>query len=421
MKHADGDSRSIPEKERQGGLSPGWKTAIAGTVMTFAGAGTYFSFGVFVPYLLQDFGWTRTEISGAASLRAVVTGLLTPVVGIAVDRFGTRKVAPFSIVLIGLGYLSLFWTHSLWQLYVSVGVILGVGLSASYVPVVALLLRLFRERSALPVGLLDSGRGMGQIFFSPFIGYMIAGFDWRLTFVALGLLVWILAAPFLFWIAPEPKAAEKARAGTTPLPDAVTSRRGHSFREALKSGRFWIILLVYFVNSFGFMMVLFHVVAYARDRQVPEPAAALIVTAAGLFSVIGALLAGALSRRIGNRVALMAGLAVQIPALLLLTGAGTAVHFYATVALFALGYGAVFPLMPTIAGEVFGTRAAGGLVGSLGMSFTLGILLGPLFAGYIFDTTGSYSPAFITAAAAIFLLLFCLLPLKPYPKGEAKP
>lgn len=400
-------------------ISPEWKTAIAGFVMTFTLAGTYFSFGVFVPAMLNEFGWSRAAISGAASSRAVVTGMLMPVVGVLTDRYGPRRLLPFAVLFTGLGYLSLFVTHSLWQLYLGMGLLVGVGMSASYLPIVALILKLFKERSALPAGILDSGRGIGQIFFSPLIAYLVVNYNWRLAFVVLAILIWVIAGPFLPWIARKPAETPSSAGAGTPSIVRRPARKDFSLREALKTVRFWAIFAANFVNAFAFQMVLFHIVAYATDNHISTSAAALIVTVIGMFTVAGALLVSVVARRIGNRSAMMAGLLLQAPTVVLLTLAHTATSLYIVVAFFALGVGMVFPLINVLAGELFGTRSAGSITGTIGIAFTTGVLTGPIVGGYIFDVTRSYSAAFIAAGAALIVFSSLLLLAKP-PKKSAR-
>ena len=167
-----------------------------------------------------------------------------------------------------------------------------------------------------------------------------------------------------------------------------------------------------------FQMVVIHVVAAATDVGILAETAAFILTLSGITNTVGRLTGGGLASKFGNKKVLAFSLAIQVPMLFLLAGASDLSVFYIVVAVHGLVYGAAGPIIPTLAGSLFGTKSAGAIIGSVTIAYTAGTTIGPLVAGYIFDVTGGYSIAFSSAGIATAIaFLLCLLLKSPKKKA----
>jgi len=405
-------------------LSYGWVVAIAGASILLVAGNFLYSFGVFVKPLINKFGWSRAAISGCVSIRSIASGLASPVVGVFSDRYGPRKFILLGIFLVGLSYLLASRITSLWHLYLFLGMLTGIGIASMLVPITATVTRWFGGKSALANGIVMSGFGMAQIILPPVATYLIVQHGWETCFIILGIAAWVLGSVVWFFIRTPSNTVNQPRTepreGATPKAGETSSgaKDDYTLSEALRTRILWSMLLVFMIVTSSYHIVIIHIVAVAIDTGINPEAAAIILTLSGVTNTLGRLTGGALASKIGNRIVLVLCLAIQTLSLFALVGASDLHVFYIIAAVGGLAYGGVVPLMPTLAGSFFGTRAIGSIYGTVVTAGTAGVAIGPLLAGYIFDVTGSYSIAFLSAAISLAVaLLLCLL-LKP-PRRKA--
>ena len=190
-------------------LSYGWVVAIAGASILLVAGNFLYSFGVFIKPLINKFGWSRAAISGCVSIRSIVSGLVSPVVGAFSDRYGPRKFILLGIFLVGLSYLLASRITSLWHLYLFLGMLTGVGISSMLVPIMATVTRWFGGKSALANGIVMSGFGMAQIILPPVATYLIVQHGWETCFVILGLVAWVLGSMAWYFIRTPPNTVNQ--------------------------------------------------------------------------------------------------------------------------------------------------------------------------------------------------------------------
>jgi len=404
-------------------LSYGWVTAIAGGVAVFAGGNFLYIFGVFVKPLIYQFGWSRAAISVCVTIRHIVASLVNPVAGILGDRYGPRKLILIGIFIVGVGYLLASRITSLWQLYLFLGVLTGVGMPIFFIPIVATVTRWFGGKAALANGIIFSGFGWALIIIPPVATYLIWQHGWGTCYVILGIATLVLGTVAWSFIRTPPStmsAPTEARQENAPKASETQApvENDYSLSEALRTPSLWILALILMVAASGYQMIVVHIVAAAMDTGTTPEAAAIILTLTGVTNTLGRLTLGALATKIGNKTILATSLAIQALLLFFLTGASDLHAFYIIAAVYGLAYGGVTPIMPTLSGSLFGTRSIGSIFGALNTAYTVGAAIGPFLAGYIFDITGSYYIAFVsTAIAMATAFLLCLL-LKP-PRRKA--
>jgi len=401
----------------KGKLFYGWVVAIAGATVLLAAGNFHYSFGVLLKPIISRFGWSRGAVSGCVSGRSIMSGLIAPIVGSVSDRFGARRFVLIGIFLVGISYLLSSQISSLWHLYLLLSVLLGIGLGILYTPLMATATRWFGGKSALANGIVLSGFGMGQILVPPAATYIILRYGWETCFIVLGIVALGLGTLAWSFVRPAPQSII-----SPPLPESASTNTpandDYTLSEALHTTAFRILFLIQLLDALCYLMVAIHIVAAATDAGILPEAAAIILTLSGITNTVGRLALGGLATKIGNKTALALCLAVEVPMLFLLVGASDLGVFYIIAAVYGLVHGGISPVIITLSGSFFGTRSVGGIIGTLTLGLTMGVAIGPLLAGYIFDVTGSYSLAFSSAAIAIAIAFVLCLLLKP-PKRKA--
>ena len=411
-------------KTARGKLSYGWVVAILGAFVLFIAGNFQYTFGVLVKPLIDRFGWSRAAISGGVTARSIAGGLVSPIAGTLGDRYGHRKLILIGIILVGLSFLLAAYITSLWQLYVFLGMLAGIGMSFIFVPLVSVTTQWFGTKSGLANGIVLSGFGWAQIIIPPAATYLILQYSWETCLIVLGIAV--LVSGTVAWhfirtppsIMPQPLTEPGERDNPEVIETTARAMDDFTLSEALRTPALWQLFVVLLVTAACFQLVVIHIIVAAIDIGITPEAAAIILTISGVTNTAGRLILGYLSTKIGNKVILAFCLAVQAVVLLLLAGVNDLHGFYILAAVYGLVYGGVFPLMPTLTGSLFGTRSMGAIFGIINAAYPLGGAIGPLLGGYIFDVTGSYQAAFTSAAiATVMVFVLCLLLKAPRRKS----
>jgi len=381
---------------------------------------TYNSFGVFFNPLLEEFGWNRAVTSGAFSLSMFIYGVLGIVVGVLNDRFGPRVVLTICGILLGLGYLLMSQVSTIWQLHLFWGVIIGIGMSGVWVPLLSTVARWFDKRRTLMTGIVIAGLGIGGLIGPPIVSYLIATYGWPLSFIIVGiavLLFVVIAAQFLkrgpalMKQLPEGESEGKYQAAKS-----VTS--SFSFKEAVKTTQFWIVFGIFFCYGFGTYAIVVHIVQHAIDLKISPVSAANILAVRGAVVILGNYILGALADRVGNRRIYIIGLVMMSAALLWLPIAREEWMLYLFIFVAGFASGGMGASESPITAWLFGMSSHGLIYGVVHVGFTIGAAAGPFISGYIFDLTGSYQLAFLTCAAFGVIGLILTVILRPTTKLE---
>lgn len=379
-----------------------------------AASGVRFTFGVFLKPLQQEFGWDRAAVSLAASLAVVSYGVMQPVVGGLVDRFGARAVLIASVAVIGLGAVATATVDSLWQLYLYYGVLGSIAAGGtSLVTGAAIAARWFEKSRGVAVGILSSGFSAGQLILIPAAMELTVRYGWRTGQVVLGLLLIAVAAPLLWlWMRDDPRekgvapygADGDARGGPdAPLTAAGADDDRPTVRPALGTRGFWMLAGSFFIcgyTSTGLIQT--HLVAYATDHGFHELSAAGALGIMGAMNVLGTVLSGYLSDRIGKRTLLAAIYFVRALALLFLMTVNDVPALNAFAVIFGLSYIATVPPTSALTADLFHRRSVAALYGMISLSHQIGAGLGSWFGGFVYDRTGSYQMAILSAALLAF-------------------
>ncbi len=380
----------------------GWVVVGAAFFVLFMAYGSQFSFGVFFSALLEEFGWSRAALSGAFSLYAFAYSGFAFVSGGLTDRWGPRAVIAIGGVFLGAGWIAMSFTTALWHPYVFYGAVAALGMSTAYVPCGATVTRWFSRRRGLAAGLASAGGSLGAFVLPPLAQFLVSTVGWRWAYVIFGAAILVILNALAPLMKRDPESVGLVPDGDLgPPPQSVEHSHGedHTIVQALGSQAFWILFALFAATWLTVFTPLVHLVPLARGLGVDPMLAATLVSALGMAAVAGRLLLGTLSDRVGRRPALGVGLGLQVVAFLGFAVAGSLPGLYAASIAFGFSYGAISALMPAIVADFFGRKHAGGLVGLLFATAGSLAAFGPLGAGFIYDRTGSYGPAWMGSAA----------------------
>jgi len=372
---------------------------------------TFFHFSLFVKPLEADFDWSRGNIMVAFTILSIVVGLASPLAGRLVDRYGARRVIAIGALIGGIGLALLSQTHNLWHFYIGYAVS-GVGMAAiGLTPATAVVSNWFKKRRGLAIGIMGAGIGTGGISLAPFIGgYLIPTFGWRVSYLGLAMLAWILIPLALFVIRTKPADMGLHPDGVeTPEITAVvkaspSTPEGFTLKTALATSPFWLITIPCLLGTFGHTGVMQNQTPHLEDIGFSATTAATALGAIGLAGIIGQLGFGWLCDRMQPKYALSISLGLRLAAIIILMnvqpGPSLAMIWLYAITL-GLGAGAVLPIMSVLTSRSFGLASYGAIFGMMTMMVMIGNATGPLMAGYMYDAMNTYHWAFIIFIALL--------------------
>jgi MFS family permease len=385
-----------------------WLIVAALFTVTYGISTPFAAYGVFLPVLAETFAWTRGAISIAVSINLLVGGVAGFVVGTLADRHGPRLLLVVTVALAGTGFALVSTVSALWQLYLYVGVLSGIGMSSFYLLSTATVTHWFHERRGLGIALVLVGFNLGYISGGPLAAWLITHVGWRTAYAVIGggcgLMTFLAALTVRL---PEAAELHVLRHGAPP-PAAtavplVRAHAGSTLREALSDPRHWYLNVAWLLLGGIATMVSVHIVPFARDHGVSLGDASLTLTAYGLGAVSGRLAAGAVSDRVGTGMTIGVAYAIQSVALTALLWTSSREALLATLVLFGAGFAAADNMITKAIPDVFGVRALGAIMGVLTAGWRFGAAVGPAAAGFLYDAAGSYVPAFGAAPLAVLL------------------
>ncbi|TET66981.1 MAG: MFS transporter [Dehalococcoidia bacterium] len=400
----------------------GWVIVAVCTILMTMQAGIMYSYGVFFKHLVANFGRSRAATSGVHSLFMITHGGFAIAMGWLVDRFGPAKVMAFCSFIVGLGLVLTSQANALWQLYVTYGLILGIGMSALFTTSTATTARWFTERRGLALGIVTSGVGLGT-FLVPVAERLIATFGWSMAYFILGVAAWAVMIPGALFLRRAPGEKQRRAYGgdeSIPPPDisheagagSVSAETGITMKAAARYKPLWMLFSVYFLFNFCLQMVMIHLVNYATDIGIASLIAATFISIIGVGSFLGRLIMGTASDRIGSHNALLICCIILMITLVFLVFTQELWMFYLFAIIFGLAYGGEVPQMAVLVGHFFGLRAVAALVGVVVFGATIGGAIGAWVGGQVFDVTQSYQLAFTIAAIVSLLAVIITLMLK---------
>ncbi|MEM7042106.1 MAG: MFS transporter [Pseudomonadota bacterium] len=384
-------------------IDPRYAVVLGACLTQFTVIGLLFSYSLFFKTFETEFGWSRTTLSIAASLAFLMMGVLATPLGHLSDRFGPRPVLAATGLACGLGFALISQIAEPWHLFFIFGLFIGLGMSTHDVVTLSSVARWFDKRRGMMTGVVKSGTAAGQMLLPPAAAFLIAAFGWQTAAMVLGLGASLLLLTGAMLMRMPPAVVEPAAASTSSADS----------RSSLMRNRvFWTLCTIQFLFLPSLTTVPLHIPVHGMDLGMSTAGAAGLLSVIAAASVVGRLTIGAFADSIGGKRGFILCFVPLIAALISLLAIDSPWLLFAAVALYGFGHGGLFTIVaPTIA-EFFGTRAHGAIFGAVVFFGTIGGAIGPILAGRMFDTTGSYAPAFmtLTGMAVLGLLLVLSLP-----------
>ena len=422
-----------PEKFR---IFYGWWIVVA-TVLCFGlHSGTlFYGFGAFFLPILTEFNATRSSLSVVFSFSRFETGILGPVEGLLIDRFGTRKLMFLAVILGGAGFLLLSRVNSL-MMFGAIFVLcvaLWMHVAFNMAPMIATANWFIKKRSRA-IGIGMAGIGLAGIIV-PLLNWFIAQYGWREVFIIIGIAVWGIGIPLSLIMRHKPEQhgylpdgeAPSAPVGgrMTQVTDvgssAAQTRETHPTevdftpRQALRTSAFWLISISFCLRLVTVSALAVHFIPLLVDMGISLQTAGTMLGSIAAISVIGRIGIGWLGDIFDKRLLTAACLVTIALGLFVLSRAEQLWQVAIFLAIYPIPYGGASVLVRSITGEFFGRKAFGTIYGFIGIALMVGTIVGPLVMGYIYDVTGSYQSALILAALgcviAIILILFARRPV----------
>ena len=371
---------------KSAGFNYGWIVVGAGALMTCVGFGSMLSLAVFLQPMSEAMGWSRAGVSAASTLNFLCMGVAAFFWGALSDRFGTRIVVLAGSVLLGLGLVTASMATSLWQFQLLFGILIGVAVGAFYAPMMAVASAWIEHQRSLAVSLVSAGMGVAPLTVAPSASWLITTYDWRIAMLVIGIASWALLIPASLLVRPAPQAAAPSTTGGATAPEVQWTAA-----QAFRTPQFITLALAHFACCAAHSGPIFHMVSYAMICGIAPLTAVTVYSLAGFSGLGGRLLLGAMADRLGAKPVLVGGLFVQALSVAAYLAVGQLGEFYALSVVFGLAYGGVMPLYAVLVREYFGARIMGTVFGAVSAFASLGMALGPLAGGWVFDTFHAYS------------------------------
>ena len=407
-------------KKLSGGLKfyYGWIIVAVALISMAFWLGIRSSFSVFYVTLLEEFPWNRANSAGVQSAALITYTAMAPLVGGLIDRFGPRRVIVPGILTLASGLMLCSYIQTLTQFYLFYGVIMGAGISCiGIVSYSAILAHWFEKKRGLASGIAVSGIGLGTFLLVPLSQQFINWWGWRTTFVITGCLVLIILIPangFFLRHKPEELGQFPDGANSADLPNnnhsgsrpAFEENNDWTLRKAIRTLRFWALMIFPFTALFGIYIILVHSVRFLVDQGVTKMTAAFIFAIVGILSSIFRILWGWLSDHISRELTYTLGVicaCLGVGSLLLFETMGSKIFIYSYAIFFGVGWGATAPMFMAVAADLFKGRIFGLIYGFLEAGIGIAGASGAWIAGFIFDKNQSYQAAFVLVIIAFLL------------------
>ena len=421
-------------KRRSSRVFYGWWIVTGGFFLQMvAGSLMLHSFTAYFPLLQTQFGWSRAILSGAFALSRAESGILGPLQGWLIDKFGPRMMVRVGMLMFGAGFILFSQTDSVLDYYLTFALMAAGSSIAGFLPVATTVVNWFDRQRGVAMGIAMSGFGVGGLLV-PIVAWSLISLGWRPTAFFSGVLIILVGLPIAQLMRQRPEQygylPDGASSSTTQSEDdssqellqpSVTPNQdevdGFTAREAMRTPAFWLL-------SFGHSMALFtvgavslHLIPHIIDSVgVSVTAASSAVVVMTIFNILGQLGGGFLGDRVSKRWLVVAAMLLHSAALLILAYATTLLFVFIFAVLHGTAWGVRGPMMTTIRADYFGRASFATIMGFSSLIVMVGMTSGPLIAGFLADIFDGYRVGFIVIAAITGIgSLFFVLATPPKP------
>ena len=394
----------------------GWYIVSAGfSIQLLIGSLMIHSFTAYFPLLEAQFGWSRATLSGAFALSRAESGLLGPLQGWLIEKYGPRMMAVFGMCLFGIGFILFSQIDSILGYYVTFFLMAAGSSIAGHLTVATAIINWFNRKRGVAVGLSSTGFGLAGILV-PLIAWSLTTQGWRDTAFYSGIGIIIVGIPVSLILRRDPEpygylpdGDNRSEVGTIDNQDQDLT--GFTVREAIKTSSFWYLGIGHALSLLTVGAVSLHLVPHVVDSVgLSVTIASTAVAVMTVFFVTGQVVGGFLGDKYSKRWLAAIGTLMHAVALLILAYSTNIIMVYIFSILHGSAWGLRGPIMATIRADYFGRAYFPSIMGFSSLIIMLGMTVGPLFAGYMADVFGDYKLGFIiiSALAALGSIFFVL-------------
>jgi len=386
----------------------GWIIVLASVIITTIFGSINSTFSVFLRYISKDLDLDRGSLSLAFSLALLLGGGLAIIAGRISDKFGPRLLVTITGIAIGLAFLCMSQVNALWQIYLIWGLFGSIALGCCIVPINSTIPKWFVKNRGLAISLSVTGLGLGGIIWPLLSQALIDAFNWRDSYIIIGAIAFFLitiSAQFLK-ISPQLIVQNPSGLSSNSIVEQTASLQDKSlsFRQALGTGRFWVFGIMLFLHNFCIMVVIIHIVPHSIDLGLsPGLAAGVLSTFLGV-TLLTKLCIGFFIDRFGSIKILVVNMTIGLISFIILPFADSAGALYFFAVLLGLT-GGMTGLQTLVTADLFGIKSIGAVLAGITLFNTVGGSISPVFAGLVFDNTGTYMTAFIVCIVFRFIIM----------------
>ncbi len=392
----------------RGRIFYGWWVVLACAVIQFYVGGTFWQgFTALFDPIANEFGWSYALVSLAFTFRGFESGVLAPVIGVFVDRFGPRRLLLSGIVIMGLGFLFFSQIHALWSFYVAFLILaLGMSFVSGVVPMAAVA-AWFRKRTSRAMGVLTAGFGAAGLLV-PAVVWFTDRFGWREALVMFGVGMWLLGIP-LALVVKQPQGEEHSAEKVETSSDVSQKPAGLTIKGIIKGKDFWLFSMALFFGGVAGPAVTAHQIPYLVSVGISRQTAGFLTIVLSLSNILGRLGFGWLGDIFEKRYCFAIAALIKGVGVLGFALSRTEWQFIPSLIALGIGFGGLIPLRPALQVELYSMKSFATVQGLLMVSLTVGSMISPVFAGWMFDFVTSYRPAFVVLAVSTFIAVPLIL------------
>ena len=377
-----------------------WLVGISVVLLTVMAVAVFQGLGTFLVTLQREFGWSRTVLSGAFSLARAQGAVIGPMEGFLIDKIGNKRMILFGYLLMAFGFYLFSQVHSIWQFYLAFIVItLGSGLGG-WLAIISMINNWFVRMRSMAMATSMSGIHLGGLLV-PVLAWGLEVYGFRWTTFGISVFLFLLVLPVYKALQNTPEDKGLLPDGDSPKPlvmqpdddqkaDQVDDESDFTVKQALRTKAFWILTIVHMSSSISIVSLALHLVPKLTDMGMSLSGAGIIVLIYTLFALPTQFIAGYLADRLPKPQLIFVFISLQAIAILIIAVASHMMLALVFAVLYGIGFGGRIPLLTAIRGEYFGRKAFATIMGISQMPNNIGMIFAPLFAGFMFDKTGTY-------------------------------
>ncbi len=378
-----------------GNVFYGWKmVAVVSFLIAIMSLGVFQGLGTYIVAMERQFGWSRTVLSGAFAFSRVQGAAIGPIEGYLIDRFGCRRMIIIGYSIMGGGFIFLSRTEEIWQFYLGFIILtLGSGLGG-WLACVTIVNNWFIRKRSIAMSSAMSGIHIAGLLVSV-LAIAVDNFGFHNVTAGIGVFILLFCLPMAKFIRNRPEDHGLLPDGNTPQsatsgPTTTLGEPEFTARQAMQTRAFWIIAFVHLSSSVAIVSLALHLIPKLTDMGMSLSSAGIVVLAYTAIALPSQTVAGYIADRMPKTAAIFIFIAFQAVGIMVIALANNLAMVYLFAVLYGIGFGGRVPLLTAIRGDYFGRKSFATIMGLSQLPNNLGMMAAPIFAGYMFDTTGSY-------------------------------